>query len=317
MSGDAPREFHVPEGGEPRPLSAVLRSAAPGASWRTIKGWIADGRVVVDGRVETRGGAAVAGGARIEVRLSLPRPRAPTVRIVHADPDVVVVDKPAGMESVPFERGDRGSALDHASRALGRRGEPGPLFVVHRLDRETSGLLLFARTRTAARLLQQAFAVHDVERVYRFTANGVVAPGRRESRIADDRGDGRRGSVRGAGGRPAITDVTVLFPLAGATAGEARLHTGRTHQIRIHLAETGNPVVGERVYSAELRAAGGRPIAADRLQLHAAVLGFAHPRTGERLRFESPPPADFRTVEERLSRVPTPGSSGRAGRRGR
>lgn len=282
-------------------LAAFLRARRPDLSWRTLKDWIATGKVFVDGAVATDPGRPLAAGAAVEIRLSAPRPEVrdrPALRIVARDAHLLVVDKPAGLTSVPFERGERGTALEFARDLLVRSGVPrerAGLRVVHRIDRETSGLLLLARTRKAESFLARLFADHDIVREYRFLAHGDVRPGRIETRLVDDRGDGLRGSARRPGtGKRAVTHLAVEGTFPGGTAGTARLETGRTHQIRIHLAEAGHPILGERVYLRDFLAAGGRPLPAPRLMLHSAVLGFLHPGTGRPVRFEVPPPADFR-----------------------
>jgi 23S rRNA pseudouridine1911/1915/1917 synthase len=174
--------------------------------------------------------------------------------------------------------------------------------VVHRLDRETSGLMVFTRSARAKRALAAQFRAHDVDRAYLAIAHGTVPPGKIETDLVLDRGDGLRGShghFRRASGpapreaRHAVTHVTPLEALRGATLVECRLETGRQHQIRIHLAELGHPLVGEPVYVRDYTAA---RIEAPRVMLHACVLGFIHPRSGARVSWRSDPPADFETV---------------------
>ena len=176
-----------------------------------------------------------------------------------------------------------------------------PLYTVHRLDKDTSGLLCFAKTKLAERGLHRVFKQHLAERSYLAVAHGRVLPGRIESHIQANRGDGLRGSnPRGREGQRAVTHVDVLEPLARATLCRVRLETGRTHQIRIHLAEQGHPLVGETVYVRDLLRAGQQPIAAERLLLHAETLGFTHPVTGAELRWTSETPADFLAILQRL-----------------
>ena len=234
--------------------------------------------------------------------------------IVFHDRDVVVVNKPAGMLSVADEAGNKDTLVDHTRTLLRRIAEGGAdskLGVVHRLDKETSGLMVFTRTAAAKRILAAQFREHSVERIYHAIAHGTVASARVETFLVLDRGDGLRGSYGhfrpGRGGPPpnarlSITHVRPITPLAGATLVECRLDTGRQHQIRIHLAELGHPLVGERVY---IRDFCGTPIQAARPMLHARTLGFAHPRTGDRMVFELEPPADFMAMIESL-RTTTP-----------
>jgi 23S rRNA pseudouridine1911/1915/1917 synthase len=177
------------------------------------------------------------------------------------------------------------------------------LGIVHRLDKETSGLVVFTRTWLAKQALSSQFRQHTVHRRYLAIAHGDVPARTLRSFFIENRGDGLRGSKRGPGGKPpkdgreAVTHVTRIEPLTGATLVACRLETGRTHQIRIHLSESGNPLVGERVYVRGFR---GPVIEAPRLMLHAAELGFVHPATEAEVRWEQPTPADMLAVIARL-----------------
>ncbi|MBI4082367.1 MAG: RluA family pseudouridine synthase [Candidatus Lambdaproteobacteria bacterium] len=248
------------------------------------------------------------------------------VRIVYLDRDVVVVEKPAGLASVrhPAELERRGAgelpaSLQQIVPALIKRregarapkGPPRPVRVVQRLDIGTSGVLVFARTRQAERELGTQFRLHTVERRYLALVLGELRGVRRiESRLVENRGDGLRGSVAGpAAGVPArraVTHVRPLEHLRGCTLVECRLETGRTHQIRIHLAEAGHPLCGETVYNRPRHVSrhaphhgprhgppGAEPGGAPRIMLHAGELGFRHPRSQAALRFTMPLPPDF------------------------
>jgi 23S rRNA pseudouridine1911/1915/1917 synthase len=227
-----------------------------------------------------------------------------------ADAHVVVVSKPAGLLTVPFDASDKNTLADRLRFLLRRRyGSQGAeLGAVQRLDKDTTGLLVFARTLTAKRQLQEAFRVHAIERRYLALAHGVVEEQHVETQLLRDRGDGLRGSfgrfkaARGpvpADAKRAITDVRPLAALRGATLVECQLSTGRQHQIRIHLSEAGNPLLGEEVYVRDYRE---QLLPAPRIMLHAAVLGFTHPCTGRALRFELPVPTDFAETRARLER---------------
>jgi 23S rRNA pseudouridine1911/1915/1917 synthase len=188
-----------------------------------------------------------------------------------------------------------------AWRHGGRRATATPLYVVHRIDKDTSGLLCFAKTRLAERGLHTIFQKHEATREYLAVAEGDVASRRFESYLVADRGDGIRGSTRHRDqGQHAVTHVTAERRLRGATLCRVRLETGRTHQIRIHLSEAGHPLVGETVYIRDLLRDGRQPMTAERLMLHAATLGFVHPVTSERLDFRCEPPADFTAILQRL-----------------
>lgn len=259
------------------------------------------------------------------------------------DSHLVIVEKPAGMTTMRYgdevsasgRRNRQATLLDLLPRVLSQelqsrsgqaaraphsarstRGGPAPerratnpmssarVIPVHRLDRETSGLMVFARTPAAERALTDMFRSHDFRRVYHAIALGIVAPQTIESHLADDRGDGRRGSVpEAAGGERAVTHVRPLEPLGRFTLVECRLETGRTHQIRIHLSEQGHPLCGDRTYrkpldGPSLRDDSGAP----RLALHATELSFVHPMTSKELSFRSKLPADLAEFLARLRR---------------
>jgi 23S rRNA pseudouridine1911/1915/1917 synthase len=296
---------------EPTVAEAVRAQA--GISWSRAKKLVAEGRVTVDGEKCLDPAARIHAGAVIVVDAQAPRPRAgalPESAIVFFDRDVVVVDKPAGMLSVADEPGNKDTLLLHVRTLLRRMGGGDTaLGVVHRLDRDTSGVMAFARNATAQRALAAQFRAHDVERTYRAIAHGLIDQATRiESDLVPDRGDGLRGSHgsfrRTRAGAPpdarhAVTNIAPLERLRGATLIECRLETGRQHQIRIHLSEFGHPLVGERVY---IRDYAGPRIAAGRVMLHARSLGFAHPRSRVRAFFERDVPADFLVLLESLRR---------------
>ena len=233
--------------------------------------------------------------------------------IVYEDPAVVVVNKPAGLttmrhreEAAEFgERGRRFLPKTLADMLPTLLGDPGrPVIAVHRIDRDTSGLVVFARTRAAAENLTKQFRKHTVDRRYLALTRGTPQPGRIESVLVRDRGDGRRGSTRKTNppdGKRAVTHVAVLERLGDFALVECRLETGRTHQVRIHLGEAGTPLCGEAVYD---RPVNGKRVldasGAVRPMLHAARLGFAHPETGDTMSWDVPPTEDFRTVLEKL-----------------
>jgi 23S rRNA pseudouridine1911/1915/1917 synthase len=222
------------------------------------------------GGVLERAGGEVGAAARDRDAAALP-----AFAVVHEDDDVVVVDKPAGLVTAPTPESDRGNLADLLARRGG--GAPAPIHVVHRIDRPTSGLLVLAKTDLANRALSAAFAAHTVEREYRAVAVGAIP----EPLTID----------RPIAGKRAVTHVAPLRALAGATLLACRLETGRSHQIRIHLAGLGHPLCGDGQHGTE--ASRGFEPRAPRLALHAAVLGFIHPRTGAALRFEAALPPDL------------------------
>ena len=318
------REVPIELGG--RLLDAVVKVLA-GVTWGEARRFVETGKVQLDGQVVTDGKRRVRPQAQLTFDPRARRPRPATdldpSRIVFADTQVIVVDKPSGMNTIPYEEHETGTLEDrvrawlqtqvqrrgpesHTGTSLRRRLAPGPvsLGVVHRIDAETSGLLVFTRTWLAKQALSAQFRAHTVQRRYLALAHGTVRARRIESHIMEDRGDGLRGSweARPRKGKPlgqrAITHVEPIEVLpGGATLIECRLETGRTHQIRIHLSEAGHPLLGERVYIRNYRAP---LIPAPRLMLHARLLGFVHPATESEVLFEREPPPDFAETLARL-----------------
>ncbi len=291
-------------------LAAALRAHLSGLSWNDLRGLCASGKISVNGECELDPARRLTGGETVAWNLTAPDPRRtatrPDFRIVYEDGHLIVIEKPEGVSSVPYERRERGTALDlirEAWRRQGRRAVATPLYTVHRIDKDTSGLLCFAKTRLAERGLHQVFKYHRAQREYIAVAHGQVRPSRIESRLVADRGDGLRGSTRRPHeGQQAVTHVEVIESLPAATMCRVRLETGRTHQIRIHLAEQGHPLVGETVYLRDHTRAGRTLLPCQRLLLHAATLGFDHPVTGKRLDFAIDLPPSFEAELQRLRR---------------
>jgi 23S rRNA pseudouridine1911/1915/1917 synthase len=273
------------------------------ASWETVRRWVRAGKVTVAGARETDPVRRIHKGDAIAMDPAARRVQPPpAIRIVFEDNDVVVVDKPSGVSSVPYEERETGTAMDLVRatwKSTGRRhGSSQPLMIVHRIDKETSGLLVYAKNKGAERALAAQFRAHTVDRTYLCVAHGRVDSRRIESELVRDRGDGLRGS--GSPGKRAVTHVEKIRPLRGATLCRVRLETGKTHQIRIHMSESAHPLLGEKVYIRDYVKRGGEPMAAPRLLLHAATLGFVHPRTGEKVHFESELPPDFQAALDAL-----------------
>lgn len=285
-------------------LAAFVKTKAD-VPWSVAKRHVTSGKVFVDGAVVTQIDARLVAGQAVELRMAAPKPRDPLREgeLAYDDTHVVVIDKPSGVNSVPYEERETGTAMDLIRGAWRRMGKPAtsvPLHVVHRIDRATSGLLMFAKTKKAELGLAAQLRSHAMERQYICVAHGVVTSRRIESQLVTDRGDGLRGSTTHANqGKRAITHVEARDALRGATLCAVRLETGKTHQIRIHLAESGHPLVGETVY---IRDYAGTLITSPRLMLHAATLGFVHPVTGVRVSLTSPLPPDFEAVVRALTR---------------
>ncbi len=305
------RAFVIPKELHARPLDGVVRTLEK-VPWSEARRLVETGKVRVAGELVTDFTRKVRAGDELSVTMRAPRPQIARVQaaegdlIVYADPALVVVRKPAGMSTVPFGDEPAGEmTLDALVREVMARKDAlrgrAPLGVVQRLDRATSGLLVFSRTFAAKKHLGQQLRFHTMRRKYLAIAHGDVPPGTLRSFLIEDRGDGLRGSARTRKreGQLAVTHVERVQRLAGATLVGCRLETGRTHQIRIHLSEQGHPLLGENVY---IRGFAGPLIPAPRLMLHAAELGFAHPVDERPMLFEDPPPPDFAETVARLTR---------------
>lgn len=300
--------FVVGEAEAGQTLAALLRQHMPGVSWSDVRRFVETAKVQVGGVtcLESAGRPSV--GQEIAYEPNAPKPRAARAgfRIVHEDGHIVIIEKPQGFSSVPFDRKETNTAMDllrEAWRHEGRAATKQPLYVVHRLDKDTSGLLCFAKTKLAERGMHTIFKGHLAERQYIAVVHGVLGPRRFASELVANRGDGIRGSTSRPGqgeGQHAITHVVKTEPAGRATLCHVRLETGRTHQIRIHLSEAGHPLVGETVYIRDWWREGREALPSTRLLLHAATLGFDHPVTGQRLMFASDLPADFEAALELL-----------------
>ncbi|MFO7566450.1 MAG: RluA family pseudouridine synthase [Enhygromyxa sp.] len=296
-------------------VAAVVRGLME-LSWTKARELVSTGRVSVDGAQCFDPATRVASGAVVEVNPTAKRRRAPVLepeRLVYVDAEIVVVEKPAGLISVPYDDDDRRDSLIERTRVAllerdRNRSGGDRLGVVQRLDKDTTGLLVFARTRRARKGLEAQFRARTIERRYVALVHGRAEAAVHDSHLVPDRGDGLRGSWRGSKPPPAakraVTKVRVEERLRGPggelTLISCRLETGRQHQIRIHLAEAGNPLVGEQIYAHGRR----NQLGAARPMLHAASLGFRHPVHDRPLRFESPLPADFRALLDSLHGPP-------------
>ena len=246
---------------------------------------------------------------------ALPQGQAIDLSIVYEDDDLIVIDKPAGMVVHPAPGNPDNTLVNaliaHCGESLsGIGGERRP-GIVHRIDKDTSGLIVAAKNDAAHQALSAAFAAHTIERAYLCLVWGVPSPAAGEitGNIGRHPVDRKRMAVVTRGGKPAITHYRVLkrFGL-GASLVECRLETGRTHQIRVHMAKLGHPLIGDPVYGKPTPARRARlspearkaAEAFPRQALHATLLGFDHPRTGKHLSWTSESPADFRRLEQVL-----------------
>jgi 23S rRNA pseudouridine1911/1915/1917 synthase len=290
---------------------------APDLSRARVQRLVEAGHVRVDGRA-AKPAARLGGGERIEVLVPPPEPSGLVAQnlplaVLHEDRDLLVLDKAAGMVVHPARGAPHSTVVNALLHRLGAGGEVPRLGLVHRLDRETSGCLVVARTEAALAALQAQFKARTVEKVYLALCHGAPAvEGRFDTPYGRHPRDRTRFTGRVRSGRRAATAYRVLERFEGASLLEVRLETGRTHQIRVHLAEAGHPLLHDAVYGGlrrEARLAPDHPVrraagAVGRQALHAARLALDHPRTGRRMTFEAPVPDDLARALDVLRRAP-------------
>jgi 23S rRNA pseudouridine1911/1915/1917 synthase len=301
-------------------LDKALAAKLPQISRARLQALMAEGQVRLDGTaLRDPAGKAAAGEYRISVpppEPAQPSPEAIPLTVLFEDAHLIVVDKPAGMAAHPAPGSPRGTLVNallaHCGASLSGIGGVARPGIVHRLDKDTSGIMVAAKTDAAHQGLSALFAAHDIERVYLALTRGAARPARGTiaGRIGRSAHDRKKMALLRSGGREAVTHYVVEQTFGGqekplAARVACRLETGRTHQIRVHLASKGTPCLGDPLYGAGPPAPAVRAAISaaglDRQALHAAVLGFRHPITGEALRFESPPPADMAALEALLA----------------
>jgi 23S rRNA pseudouridine1911/1915/1917 synthase len=300
-------------------VDKTLAARLPEFSRGRIQALIAEGRVSRDGApVTDPASRAAPGDYRLEIpapQPAEPQPEAIPLAVLYEDDQLIVVDKPAGMAMHPAPGSESGTLvnalLHHCGASLSGVGGVARPGIVHRIDKDTSGVVVAAKTDAAHRGLAALFAAHDIERAYLALTRGAPRPERGviEGAIARSPHDRKKMALVKSGGRHAVTHYVVERTFGGrekplAARVACRLETGRTHQIRVHLASKGAPCLGDPVYGAGAPAESVRRAIAEaglsRQALHAAVLGFRHPTTGAALRFESPPPPDMAQLERLL-----------------
>jgi 23S rRNA pseudouridine1911/1915/1917 synthase len=302
----------VPDDSDGLRLDRFLVSILPGQSRSQIQRLIKEGRVQLGGR-PAKANLAVKAGQ--EVRVDIPPPLDPTPRgeelpltVVYQDHDLVVIDKPAGMVVHPAAGHEGGTLvnalLHHVTDLSGIGGEKRP-GIVHRLDRGTSGLMVVAKHDAAHAELARQFQDREVEKTYIALVWGVVQAGRRiDAPIGRDPVNRKKMSARARRSREAVTRIVRAEHFGRAlTLADVAIHTGRTHQIRVHLSAIGHPIVGDPLYGGIHRRVAGDLRAVTHLErpfLHAARLAFKHPTDGRRMEFSSELPADLQRVLDEI-----------------
>ena len=268
-------------------------------------------KLVEDGSVTVNGGTVRTNYKLKEgdlVRIVIPAPEKLDVcaediklDILYEDNDIVVVNKPRGMVVHPASGNYTGTLvnalMEHCKGSLSDINgviRPG---IVHRIDKDTSGVLVVAKNNSAHEKLSAKLKDHDIERIYLAVAEGIIREdsGKIDAPVGRHKVDRKKMSVNTKNGRRAVTHFKVLERFADATLVECKLETGRTHQIRVHMSFIGHPLIGDTVYGRKKQAHGIEGQA-----LHARLLGFVHPSTGEFMEFTAEPPEDFRLLVERL-----------------
>jgi 23S rRNA pseudouridine1911/1915/1917 synthase len=303
-------------------LDHALAALLPQYSRSFLQRLIRDGRVRAGGERVTRPSHPIAAGDRMSVDIppaepAVPQPQALPLEILYEDADLVVVCKPAGMVVHPAAGHADGTLvnalLHHVDDLSGIGGERRP-GIVHRLDRGTSGLMVVAKHDRAHEALGRQFHDREVEKRYTALVWGLLQAGRRiEEPIGRDPSNRLKMSTRARRARTAVSRITRAEPLGGVTLAEVAIATGRTHQIRVHLSAIGHAIVGDPLYGGVRRRVPAPLKAVGRLErpfLHASHLAFSHPADGRRMVFDSPLPADLRSIVDdlRAARARAPAS---------
>jgi RluA family pseudouridine synthase len=273
-------------------LLEVLQQRFPESSKTSLRTMLQSDRVRVNGAPERDAKRPIATTDRVEIA---PRsaPLDPRVRIIFEDKDLVVVDKAAGLLTVPSPEVRHETAETFLNAHYGGSADDARVYHVHRLDRDTSGALVFARNTFIRERLRDLFEAHDIERTYVAIVHGKLREptGTFRSFLAEDRNLRVRSVADGAQGKEAVTHYRMVASGRRHSILELTLETGRRNQIRVHLAEAGHPIVGDTMYGDK-----GLPNDLGRLGLHASQLGFVHPKTGAPMRFTADVPRAFREL---------------------
>ena len=302
MSAPAPTVGVLTDDDAGHRIDRVLAKHCPGYSRSALQRWIEQGRIEQAGEVVSRKTKALA-GAEVTIHPAPPEPlsaepQAIPLEILYEDQHLLVLNKAAGLVVHPAPGHPDGTLVNAILHHAEVRGGADPIRpgIVHRLDKDTSGVMVVAKSPAAHERLVEMFQSHELERAYL-----GIALGRPPLTVTYDTfharhpGDRKKFTSKGNRGRRAVTRVEVVELLHGASLVRCRLETGRTHQIRLHLAEHGHPVLGDPLYGTSIGDPKLRRVSAElgRQALHATLLAFSHPITGEQMRFETKPPEDF------------------------
>ncbi len=302
MSAPAPTVVVLTDDDAGRRIDRVLAKHCPEFSRSALQRWIEQGRIEQAGEVVSRKTKALA-GAEVTILPAPPEqlsaePQAIPLEVLYEDQHLLIVDKPAGLVVHPAPGHPDGTLVNailyHAAVQGG--ADPNRPGIVHRLDKDTSGVMVVAKSRAAHERLVDMFQSHDIERAYLAIVLGrPPATATYDTFHARHPGHRKKFTSKGDRGRRAVTRLEMIEPLHGASLVRCRLETGRTHQIRVHLAEHGHPVLGDRLYGKSIGDPKLRRASTElgRQALHATLLAFAHPITGKPVRFETEPPEDF------------------------
>jgi len=299
--------FTIYEEDAQKRLDVWLTSRLDGFSRAHAAKLIEEGNVTVNGKMQKSGYKLKAGE---EIQVLVPEPKQLEVRgekidldVLYEDEDIIVINKPRGMVVHPAAGNDSGTLvnalLEHCKGSLSDINgviRPG---IVHRIDKDTSGVLVVAKNNRSHAILSDRLKEHDIQRVYVAIAEGIISEdsGRIDAPIGRHPVERKKMAVNVKNGRRAVTHFKVLQRFEDASLMELRLETGRTHQIRVHMAFIGHPLIGDTVYGRKKQ-----KYSLEGQALHARLLGFQHPGTGRYVEFEADPPEEFRLLLEQLSR---------------
>jgi len=295
-------------------LDRALAQLVPDLSRERLKALILESQVEIGGRPVTDPSLKVVAGQDFAITLPPPVeaeaiPQDIPLVVIHEDDDLIVIDKPAGMVVHPAAGNPDGTLvnalLHHCAGRLSGIGGVARPGIVHRIDKDTSGLLVVAKTDKAHEGLARQFKDHSIERRYAAIVNGHPAPpaGTVDTWIGRSDADRKKMAVHREGrGKHAVTHYRTVEPLRGAAHVECRLETGRTHQVRVHMAHIGHPLIGDPVYGKRQKGFKSilETLGFERQALHARTLGFIHPVTSHAMSFESPIPADMQELLSQL-----------------